>query len=119
MGKSFKYPFLFIILTLGIVLGIQIEKVFSGDNLRENIRKFNDVLTYTEKYYVEEVDTQKLVEEAIKGMLDQLDPHSVYIPVKQTKNFGESFRTAFEGFGIDQLIILFTYKTSVCDIIFF
>jgi len=52
-------------------------------------------------------------------MLDQLDPHSVYIPVKQTKNFGESFRTAFEGFGIDQLIILFTYKTSVCDIIFF
>ena len=78
MGKSFKYPFLFIILTLGIVVGIQIEKIFSGDNLREGIKKFNDVLTFTEKYYAEEVDTPKLVEEAIKGMFNQLDPHSVY-----------------------------------------
>ena len=83
MGKSFKYPFLFIALTAGIVLGIQIEKIFSGDNLRDGIRKFNDVLTYTEKFYVEEVDTPKLVEEAVMGMLDQLDPHSVYIPAKQ------------------------------------
>ena len=105
MGKSFKYPFLFIILTLGIVLGIQIEKVFSGDNLRENIRKFNDVLTYTEKYYVEEVDTQKLVEEAIKGMLDQLDPHSVYIPAKQFENIEESFRGDFEGIGIEFQVV--------------
>ena len=61
MRNSLKYPLLFIALTFGIVLGIQIEKVFSGDNLRDGIRKFNDVLTYTEKYYVEQVDTQKLV----------------------------------------------------------
>ncbi len=105
MGKSFKYPFLFIILTLGIVVGIQIEKIFSGDNLREGIRKFNDVLTFTEKFYVEEVDTPKLVEEAIKGMFDQLDPHSVYIAAKQFANIEESFRGDFEGIGIEFQVV--------------
>ena len=105
MGKSFKYPFLFIILTLGIVVGIQIEKIFSGDNLREGIRKFNDVLTFTEKYYAEEVDTPKLVEEAIKGMFNQLDPHSVYIPAKQFANIEESFRGDFEGIGIEFQVV--------------
>ncbi|MCH8033880.1 MAG: S41 family peptidase [Bacteroidetes bacterium] len=105
MGNSFKYPFLFIALTAGIVLGIQIEKIFSGDNLRDGIRKFNDVLTYTEKFYVEEVDTPKLVEEAIKGLLDQLDPHSVYIPPKQFDSIEESFRGDFEGIGIEFQVV--------------
>ena len=105
MGKSFKYPFLFIALTAGIVLGIQIEKIFSGDNLRDGIRKFNDVLTYTEKFYVEEVDTPKLVEEALKGMLDQLDPHSVYISAKQFNSIEESFRGDFEGIGIEFQVV--------------
>jgi carboxyl-terminal processing protease len=105
MGKSFKYPFLFVILTLGIVVGIQIEKVFSGDSLREGIRKFNDVLTYTEKFYIEEVDTPLLVEEAIKGMFNQLDPHSVYIPAKQFENIEESFRGDFEGIGIEFQVV--------------
>ena len=105
MGKSFKYPFLFIALTAGIVLGIQIEKIFSGDNLRDGIRKFNDVLTYTEKFYVEEVDTPKLVEEAVKGMLEQLDPHSVYIPSKQFNSIEESFRGDFEGIGIEFQVV--------------
>jgi len=105
MGKSFKYPFLFIVLTLGIVLGIQIEKAFSDDNLREGINKLNDVLTYTEKFYVEQVDTPKLVESGIKGMLDQLDPHSVYIPAKQLTDIEESFRGDFEGIGIEFQVV--------------
>lgn len=105
MGKSFKYPFLFIVLTLGIVLGIQIEKAFSDDNLREGIKKLNDVLTYTEKFYVEEVDTPKLVESGIKGMLDELDPHSVYIPAKQLTDIEDSFRGDFEGIGIEFQIV--------------
>lgn len=105
MKNYFKYPVLFIILTFGIVLGIQIDKVFSTDNVRDGVRKFNDVLTYTEKYYVEQVDTQKLVEAALKGMLDQLDPHSVYIPPKELNNIQESFRGDFEGIGIEFQVV--------------
>lgn len=104
-SRKVKIPFLFIILTLGIVLGIQIEKVFSGDSLRENIVKFNDVLTYTEKYYVEDVDSQQLVEAAIKGMLNKLDPHSVYISAKEMESVEESFRGDFEGIGIEFQVV--------------
>ena len=103
--KKFKIPFAAIILTLGIVLGIQIEKVFSGDSLRESIIKFNEVLSLTEKYYVEEVDTQKLVEAAINGMLGKLDPHSVYIPAKQMETVEDYFKGNFEGIGIEFQII--------------
>ncbi len=102
---NIKIPYLVIILTLGIVLGTQIEKVFSDDKMRDNIIKFNDVLTYTEKYYVEEVDTPKLVEAAINGMLTKLDPHSVYIPADQVENIEESFRGDFEGIGIEFQVV--------------
>src|SRR3990167_7490154 len=103
--KVMKFPFIIFILAIGIAIGVLIDKVFSGDNLRESITKFNDVLTYTEKYYVEEVDTQKLVEAAINGMLSKLDPHSVYIPAQQMESVEESFRGDFEGIGIEFQVV--------------
>ena len=103
--KSIKLSYVFFAVIIGIVLGISLDKVFSGDNLRDSIRKFNDVLTYTEKYYVEEVDTQKLVEAAIDGMMNKLDPHSVYIPPEQFTQVEESFRGDFEGIGIEFQIV--------------
>jgi len=105
MNKLFRIPVLIIILTLGIVLGIQIEKVFSDDNLRDGVQKLNDVLTYTQKYYIEEVDTPKLVEAAIKGITDELDPHSFYISAKDFESVEESFRGDFEGIGIEFQIV--------------
>ncbi len=103
--SRFGIPTVIIILALGIVLGTQIEKIFSDDNLRDSIIKFNDVLTYTEKYYVEQVDTPNLVEAAINGMLSKLDPHSVYIPASQVEDIEESFRGDFEGIGIEFQIV--------------
>lgn len=103
--KKFRIPILVIVLTAGILLGTQIQKVISGDNLLENMKKFNDVLTFTERFYVEDVDTQKLVESAIKGMLDELDPHSTYIPAKQMQSVEEEFRGDFEGIGIEFQIV--------------
>ena len=100
-----KFPFTIIILVLGIVLGLQIQKTFSNDHLNDSISKFSDVLTYTEKYYMEDVDTPKLVEAAINGMLLKLDPHSVYIPAKQLESVEESFRGDFEGIGIEYQVV--------------
>ena len=105
MFNKFKFPLFVIVLTVGIVLGTQIGKIFPGDNLRDSIIKFNDVLTLTEKYYVEQVDTQALVEAAINGMLGKLDPHSIYIPAKQLESVEESFRGDFEGIGIEFQIV--------------
>ncbi|MFA6979702.1 MAG: S41 family peptidase [Ignavibacteriaceae bacterium] len=103
--KKYRIPLMVIILTSGILLGTQIQKALAGDNLFENIRKFNDVLTLTQKYYVEDVDTQKLVESAINGMLNELDPHSVYIPAKQMTAVEEEFRGDFEGVGIEFQVV--------------
>ena len=103
--RKFKFPFTIIILVLGIVLGYQIQKTFSNDTLNDSISKFSDVLTYTQKYYMEDVDSPKLVEAAINGMLAKLDPHSVYIPAKQLESVEESFRGDFEGIGIEYQVV--------------
>lgn len=106
MERKSKFPFTGIFLIIiGIILGIEIQKVLSSDNLRENLKKFNDVLTYTDKYYVEDIDSQKLIEAAITGMLDSLDPHSVYIPAKSMQTVEEQFRGNFEGIGIEFQVI--------------
>jgi len=105
MKKIFQIPIIIIVLTAGIVLGIQLEKIFSDDSLRDGVRKLNDVLSYTQKYYIEEVDTPKLVEDAIKGIMDDLDPHSFYISPKDFTSVEESFRGDFEGIGIEFQVV--------------
>lgn len=105
MFNKFKFSLFAVVLTIGIVLGTQIGKIFPDDNLRNSIIKFNDVLTLIEKYYVEEVDTQMLVEAAINGMLNKLDPHSIYITAKQLESVEESFKGEFEGIGIEFQVV--------------
>ncbi len=105
MKSKFSIPFFVIILTIGIVLGTQVDKIFSDDNLHEGITKLDDVLIYTQKYYVDQVDTPKLVEAAINGMLGKLDPHSIYIPASEMEAVDESFRGDFEGVGIEFQVV--------------
>ncbi len=105
MKKRVIYFFGLTVLLFGIFTGIQIQKAISTDNFQEQLRKFNDVLSLTRKYYVDDVDTQKLVESAINGLLGELDPHSVYIPPKQLEQVEEEFRGNFEGIGIEFQII--------------
>ena len=94
-----------ITLTIGIILGILIQKIFSNGNLRDSISKFNDVLTYADKYSVDKIDTHKLVTAAIDGMLSKLEPHSVYIPANQMESAEDSFHGDFEGIGIEFKIL--------------
>lgn len=50
--------------------------------------------------YVDTVREDQLVEDAIRGMLEKLDPHSSYTTVKETKAMTESLQGSFEGIGI-------------------
>lgn len=85
----------------GVFIGFLAQPTFSGDNVLQQSKKFNDVLNNTYKNYVDDVDSQKLVEAAIKGMLNELDPHSVYIPAEQMKKVEEDFRGSFDGIGVE------------------
>ncbi len=86
---------------VGIGLGFYVQPAFSGDSVMDQTRKFSDVLSMAVKNYVEDVDTQKLTEAAIKGMLDELDPHSVYITAKEMQKVEEDFRGSFDGIGVE------------------
>ena len=88
-------------LVVGILIGIRIEKLISGDDLYSQLEKFKDVLFVVEKNYVDDVNSPKLVESAIVGMLNELDPHSIYIPAEQQKRVEEDFRGSFQGIGVE------------------
>lgn len=50
--------------------------------------------------YVEEVDEKKIVEQAIKGMLEELDPHSTYLTAEENDKSNETLMGSFEGIGV-------------------
>ena len=89
------------LVVVGVGIGFFVQPVISGDSVMDQTRKFSDVLSMAVKNYVEDVDTQKLTEAAIKGMLDELDPHSVYITAKDMQKVEEEFRGSFDGIGVE------------------
>ncbi len=94
-----------IVIVAAFFAGMQLNTLISGDNIYDQLNKFKDVLSLTEKYYVDDVDTQKLTDAAINGLLNNLDPHSIYIPPDQLKRVTEDFRGKFEGIGIEFAIV--------------
>jgi carboxyl-terminal processing protease len=100
MKKQFSLFGVIALMIVSLFAGMQINQLVSGDTLYEQANKFKEVLGLTEKYYVQEVDTKKLTEAAVEGLLDKLDPHSVYIPPRAYEQVREEFRGRFEGIGI-------------------
>lgn len=78
--------------------------LFSSDNPFEQIKRFMEIYQFVSSHYVEEVDGFKLVTGAIQGMLEQLDPHSVYIEPDKVKEINEQFQGSYEGIGIEFII---------------
>jgi carboxyl-terminal processing protease len=105
MTKRFSLLTVAVLVLVGMIAGSVLNRVISGDNIYEQLTKFKDVLSLTEKYYVEDVDTQKLTESAINGVLNDLDPHSVYIPASQLQRVNEEFQGSFDGIGIEFSIL--------------
>jgi len=105
MRKRYSLINAFLLVMFGIVIGIGINKLISADSIYEQIQKFGDVLSAIQKAYIEETDTGKLTESAIVGMLNNLDPHSMYIPARQFERVMEEFKGKFEGIGISFRII--------------
>jgi len=67
--------------------------------------KFNRVLHILKSSYVDSVNIEKSVEDAIIGMLEKLDPHSVYLTKEEAKKANEPLEGSFEGIGIQFQII--------------
>lgn len=71
-----------------------------SNSTENNLRKLNFAEQAIKNLYVEEVNETKLVEDAIRGMLEKLDPHSSYSTPQETKQMTEPLNGSFEGIGV-------------------
>lgn len=74
------------------------------NGLRNSIKKFEAAYTFMSERYPNE-DMTKRTEDAIRGMLDILDPHSMYIMPKASEAIEENFEGKFQGVGIQFQVI--------------
>jgi carboxyl-terminal processing protease len=93
-------------LAIGILIGAYLINQSSSNKIIVNsVTKFREIIANIENSYVDEVDSEDLVDGAILDMLDKLDPHSVYIPKSDVEITNADLRGEFEGIGIEFNII--------------
>lgn len=99
-----------IILALAISAGIWIGATFAEpkgnqNDLRAALYKLQEIMTYINRDYVDSVDTNELVEYGINKMLENLDPHSSYIPARDASLAQSQLDGEFDGIGVEFGII--------------
>lgn len=113
-SKKFRlfiyYPIILALtLSAGLFLGNLMQSgqplVVNMDSGSENGRRIGNLLDYINEEYVDTVDVDGLTESAIINLLDQLDPHSGYIPAKDLQAVNEPLDGNFDGIGVEFNII--------------
>lgn len=102
MNKRFSLSSLLvpIVLAVGIISGIFIGRKISSGSLSPEEEKIRMVLSLIEQQYVDEVNTDSLLDMAIPEMLASLDPHSVYIPASELQSTNDDLESSFGGVGV-------------------
>jgi len=109
-----------IILAVAVILGILIGRYYSGSSAENKFiiipkaNKLDNVISYIENEYVDEVSKSDLIEKTIPRILEELDPHSQYIPAAELERVNEPLEGNFSGIGIqfnilnDTLVVIQT-----------
>ncbi len=90
---------LFLVLFVVLLATVHASAQLKIDN-DSPIRKLLQAEWLVNKFYVDSVNEEKLVEDAIRGMLEKLDPHSSYTTPTETKQMNESLQGNFDGIGV-------------------
>lgn len=110
--KNIYWPLvLFSAIALGVVIGGKLsyfsaETPLSGNTYKS---KLNRLIEFIEREYVDDVDTDSIVDLTVNGILEKLDPHSVYISKNDLTSISESMRGEFVGIGVN----FYMYKDTV------
>lgn len=91
-----KRYFIFLALILSACTSLFAQMKLDENQLRKILITESAILNL----YVDTVDEKKLVEDAVKGMLEKLDPHSSYTPAKDVQSVTENLNGSFEGIGV-------------------
>lgn len=92
-----------IAVAFGIFIGSRLnfgdstEKIFSVNSKKD---KLNRLIDYIDFEYVDKINTDSIVDVTVNGILSNLDPHSVYIPIKNYESVAEDMRGKFVGIGV-------------------
>lgn len=89
------------IATLLVTLGAAAVFAAADENKFDSLKRFSQVLDLVERHYVSEPKRKELLNGAIKGMLQGLDPHSNYMNPEEYKDMQETTTGEFSGIGIE------------------
>ncbi|MGB5668221.1 MAG: S41 family peptidase [Maribacter sp.] len=99
-------------LALGVFLGGKLnfndtpEKLFTTNSKKD---KLNRLIDYIDYEYVDDIDTDSIVDVTVNNILEKLDPHSVYIPKQEMDEVSENMKGDFVGIGIN----FYPYKDTI------
>ena len=99
----------------GVVIGGKLNFTDTSDNLfttNSKKDKLNRLIDYIDYEYVDDVNTDSIVDVTVNGILDNLDPHSTYIPKEDLERITENMKGDFVGIGINY----YPYKDTIAVI---
>jgi carboxyl-terminal processing protease len=105
-NNSGSKVYLPLIIAIAVLAGILIGRFYAGLQAENRFiiipkaNKLDNVLNYIEDEYVDEVSKEQIVESTIPKILEELDPHSQYIPAKDVQELTEPLEGNFSGIGI-------------------
>ena len=86
--------------TMWLLAALVASSLLQAQDAREALRKLQMAEIAISRLYVDSVNENSLVEEAIIQMLQQLDPHSTYNNAEEVKQMNEPLQGGFEGIGV-------------------
>ena len=96
-----KKLFQFIIIVLSLSGSLSAGAQQTSEDVLKQFQKLTRFYRYLNGMYVDSVAMAPLVERAIESMLEELDPHSSYIPAEEMKGVQEQFDGEFSGIGVE------------------
>ena len=102
--KNLIFTFLLMIFSVSLAIANTEEKAAEDEDGTlplDELRTFTEVFAKVKNDYVEGVDDRKLIENAIRGMLEGLDPHSAYLDKESYDELQEGTSGEFGGLGIE------------------
>jgi carboxyl-terminal processing protease len=99
MNKATGIMFLACI-TLGFIVGLNMPGTGNTYIINNTGNKLDEVLNIIEGSYVDSADMNSIIEKSIPKVLEELDPHSVYIAAKDVEASNADLQSSFSGIGI-------------------
>ncbi len=110
-------------IAIGLLLGNFITNFLPGAVLTKNPKseKLNKLINFIDNEYVDDINTDSIVDLTVNGILEKLDPHSVYIAKNEVEEVNQSMKGDFVGIGInfylhkDTVVVIKPIKNGPSD----